>query len=443
MRLRTPILALAAALLVAASPLARGGRAGEGAAGARRQSSQQRPSQPPPEQQQQQPTPSPSQQPAPPPQPQQQPPAPLLTPQPTPTQTPTQTPAQAPARAGEVDEDEVLSVETNLVNVLFNAQDRGGSYVTTIRREDVRVFENDVPQEITAFQHETNLPLSVAILIDVSNSLEYSLPDEKEAALRFINSVVRRGRDRVAVVSFSGTAVVEEDLTDDTEALRRAVDRVRIEPSPTRDEMAAYDAAERAATVPADMEEAGLRGSTALWDSVWATATEMMAQTPPSARRAVILLSDGDDSTSRVRREAAVEAAVRAGTTIYSIGFEPFRGDCDCKLEKDSLRKLSEQTGGRAFFPESAEEIGIAFGRIEHELRTQYLLSYAPTNRARDGSFRRIRVEVTNPELRKQKLKLTYREGYFALPPRPRSARPADAETQRRLKRPPRRPRRR
>lgn len=408
MRFRTPIFALAAALLLlAAPPRAEIGRARAGANPAGQQPSQQ-------------PTP---------------PPAPLLTPQPTPTPTP----AQTPARPETVDEDDVLHVETSLVNVLFNAVDRDRRYVTTLRREDVRVFENDEPQEVTAFQHETNLPLSIAIVIDVSNSLEYALPDEKEAALRFINSVVRPGRDRVAVISFSGTAVVEQDLTDDTAALRRGVERVEIEPQPTHEEVAAYQVGERAAVVPAEVEEEGLRGSTALWDAVWATATEMMSQTPPAARRAVIVLSDGDDRVSRVKREAAVEAAVKAGTTVYSIGFEPSCGDC--KLEKDSLRKLSEQTGGRAFFPESAHDIGNAFGQIEHELRTQYLLSYVPSNRARDGSFRRIRLEITNPELRRQKIKLSYREGYFALPPRPRPARLADAPTQQRLKRPPRRPR--
>jgi len=361
--------------------------------------------------------------------------------QPTPQPSPTPPPVRpAPAKGETVDEDEVLNVETSLVNVLFNAIDRDRRFVTTLRREDVRVFENDGPQELATFQHETNLPLSIAILLDVSNSLEVALPDEKEAALRFINSVLRQGRDKVAVISFSGTPVIEQDLTDDAAALRRAVGRVEIEPQPSDDEVFDYVTGERAATVPAVVEEVGLRGSTALWDSVWATATEMMSQTPPAARRAVIVLTDGDDRISRVKREEAVEAAVKANTTVYAIGFEP---SCDgCKLEKSSLRKLSEQTGGRAFFPASLDEFVAAFGQIEHELRTQYVLSYSPTDKTRDGSYRRIRIEVASPELQKQKIKLSYREGYFALPPRPRTE-ARERAPQQRLKRPPRRPKKR
>ncbi|HLL75347.1 MAG TPA: VWA domain-containing protein [Pyrinomonadaceae bacterium] len=410
MKLRTPTLAFAAALLLlSASPRAGVGRAGDDAGRAQEQPSQERPAQ----------------------QPQQQQPAPLLTPQPTPT----------PARPETVDEDEVLNVETSLVNVLFNAADRNRRYVTAIRREDVRVFENDAPQEITAFQHETNLPVSIAILIDVSFSQAIALPDAQQAAKRFVNSILRPGRDEVAVLSFAGTTTVEQDLTDNAIRLHRAIDSVEIEPPADKDTFFEYQEGERAEVVPARNDLFGLPGSTALWDAVWAASTELMARAPRNARRALIVLSDGDDTTSRVRREEAVQAAVKANTVIYTIGFEP---DCDpCPFDKKALRRLAEETGGRAFFPKRTAEFDTAFGQIEHELRTQYLLSYVPTNRERDGSFRRIRLDITNPELRKQKIKLTYREGYYALPPRPRPPRRTDAqtETQQRLKRPPRRPR--
>jgi Ca-activated chloride channel homolog len=411
MRFRTPIFALAAALLVAAPSHQRIGRAVDDASPARQQSSRQ------------------------PPTPQQ--PAPLLTPQPTPRPTPARTPA-APETVGE---DDVLNVDTSLVNVLFNAVDRDRRYVTTLRREDVRVFENDAPQEVTAFQHETNLPVSIAILIDVSFSQAIPLPDEQQAAKRFVNSILRPGRDEVAVVSFAGTATVEQDLTDDAEALRRAIDGVAVELAAEKDEFYEYQQGERAEVAPAKNDLFGLPGSTALWDAVWAASTELMARAPRNARRAMIVLSDGDDSSSRVRREEAVEAAVRANTLVYAIGFEP---DCDgCRLDKKALRRLAEQTGGSAFFPERAADFNTAFGQIEHELRTQYLLSYVPANRERDGSFRRIRLEIVNRELQKQKIKLAYREGYYALPPQPRPPRraPEADGTLQRLKRPPRRPR--
>ena len=409
MRFRTPTFALAAALLVAASSQTRIGRAWDEPAPAQQQPSQQQP---------------------------QQQPAPLLTPQPTPS-------PKTPARPETVGEDDVLNVETSIVNVLFNTVDRDRRYVTTIRREDVRVFENDVPQEITAFQHETNLPISIAILIDVSFSQIIPLPSEQQAAKRFVESILRPGRDEVAVLSFAGSTTVEQDLTDDAESLRRAIDGVVIEVIADKDEFYEYQQGERAEVVPVKNDLFGLPGSTALWDAVWATSTELMARAPRNARRALIVLSDGDDTSSRVRREDAVDAAIKANTVVYSIGF---KSDCDgCRFDKKALRRLAEQTGGRAFFPETAADFNAAFGQIEHELRTQYLLSYVPANRERDGSFRRIRLEITNPDLRKQKIKLTYREGYYALPPHPRPARRAPAPdadgTQQRLRRPPRPPR--
>lgn len=423
MRLRTPLFALAAALLLlAAAARTPTGRAGNDAPDSQQPPSPQ-PSQQPP---QQQPTPTPS--------PQTEP---LLTP--PPAQTPAQQPT--PARPEAVDEEDVLQVETSLVNVLFNAVDRNRRYVTTIRREDIRVFENEAPQELTAFQHETNLPISIAILMDVSYSQAEALPDAQAAAKRFVNSILRPGRDEIAVLSFAGTATVEQDLTDNAIRLHRAIDSVVVEPPADRDTVFEYEEGERAEVVPARNDLFGLPGSTALWDAVWATSTELMTRAPRNARRAVIVLSDGDDTTSRLRREDAIEAAVKANAVVYTIGFEP---DCDpCPFDKKALRRLAEQTGGRAFFPERLTDFDAAFGQIEHELRTQYLLSYVPTNRARDGSFRRIRIEITNPELSKQKIKLTYREGYYALPPQPRPARrsASPADSQQRLRRPPRRPR--
>ena len=428
MRFSTPLYALAAALLLAASSQTRIGRAGGDAppAAAKRQ--------PPPQQptpSQQQPTPTPRQQP----EPLLTPPAPASQPAPSPS------PQPPPARPEAADDDEVLNVETNLVNVLFNAVDRERRYVTTLRREDVRVFEDDAPQEVSSFQHETGLPISIAILIDVSFSQAIPLPDAQQAAKRFADSILRPGRDELAVLSFAGTATVEQDLTDNLVALRRAVDNVVIEPPADKDTIYEYEEGERAEVVPAQNELIGLPGSTALWDAVWATSTELMARAPRNARRALIVLSDGDDTTSRLRREDAVAAAVKANTVVYTIGFEP---DCDdCRFDKKALRRLAEETGGRAFFPKVTADFNTAFGQIEHELRTQYLLSYVPTNRERDGSFRRIRLEITNRQLQQQKIKLSYREGYYALPPRPRPARPSDAPTnsQQRLKRPPRRPR--
>jgi VWFA-related protein len=365
--------------------------------------------------------------------------------QPTPRATPQTTPQTnatphaTPTPAAE--DEEVLSVETSLVNVIFNAVDRDRRFVTTLRQEDVRVFENDEPQVVSVFQRETALPVSLAILVDVSWSQKVTLPDEEQAASEFVDAVLRPAKDKAAVVSFTGTATVEQDLTSDRAALHRAIASLKAVPPADKDEAFVYNEGEKAEVVPERVEEYGLPGSTALWDSVWATATEMMSATPENTRRAIIILSDGDDTTSRVKKEDAIAAALKANTIIYAIGVEPICEEgADCPYEKGALRKVSERTGGRAFFPEDEQQLRAAFYEINQELRTQYLVAYSPTNKARDNTYRRIRIEIINPKLRDQKIKLTYREGYFAAPPRP--ARPkTERAPQERLKRPPRRPR--
>ncbi|MFL6228448.1 MAG: VWA domain-containing protein [Pyrinomonadaceae bacterium] len=379
--------------------------------------------------------------------------------QPTPTATPPSTPPSAtpqtqatpqvqatPPKAVGADDDEVLSVETNLVNILFNAVDKDRRFVTTLTRDDVRVFENDAPQEVSVFERETNLPLSLAILVDVSGSQEVTLVDEKIAARAFIESFLRPGKDNAAVVSFTGTATVEQDLTQDRKLLNDAITRLQVVLPPSIEEGRIYQAGESAEVVPKEIDEYGTPGTTALWDSIWATANEIMAQTPRQTRRAMIILSDGDDSGrpwARLERADAVAAAVKADTIIYSVGVEP---DCpghqsDCRLDKKALRRVAEETGGRAFFPKDDTELRAAFNEINQELRTQYLVSYTPTNKARDGSWRRVRLEIVNKQLRDQKIKLSYRDGYFATPPPAKPPQRRERAPEERLKRPPRKPR--
>jgi Ca-activated chloride channel family protein len=142
------------------------------------------------------------------------------------------------------------------------------------------------------------------------------------------------------------------------------------------------------------------------------TAGEILSGTSNKTRRAIIVLSDGVDTSSRLERSEAIERAIKADTIIYSVGI----GDSDNfeGVYADALRKLSEPTGGRAFFPEDDTDLPVAFAQIQKELRSEYWVAYSPTNKKRDGSYRRVKIEVINPELRKQKLQLNYRQGYFA-----------------------------
>lgn len=307
------------------------------------------------------------------------------------------------------DSDEVVRVETNLTTIFFTAADKNKRFISTLKKEDLRVLEDGQAQELFTFQQNTDLPLSAAILIDCSASEERTLPDEKAAARSFLESVLRPGKDEAAIVSFTGEVTLEQGFTGSIERLRRAIDRVDFVPP------AGYigGGIVVGGTPPISDTNQALAGSTAIWDAVWATSNELLQDSADNARRAIILLTDGEDTISQVKMQDAIERAQKADALVYTIGI----GDSyNFGVNEGALRKIAEQTGGRAYFPRSERELREAFAQIQRDLREQYLVAYSPLNKARDGSYRRIQIEITNPELRKQ-LKLNYRPGYFAKTP--------------------------
>ncbi len=321
----------------------------------------------------------------------------------------TPTPARRPAaRQDETlqDDDDVERVETDLTNVLFTAVDRQRRFVTNIRREDIEVYEDGVRQEIFTFQRETDRPLSLALLIDTSNSQERTLPEEKAAARSFVDAVIRPAKDEVAVLSFTGDATLEQSLTGNPATARRAIDRVEFTPP-----SGYVGGGVLVGTPPISGDNQRLAGSTAIWDAIYVTSNEVLNDTSDKTRRAIILLSDGVDTSSQMKMTEAIDSAIKSDAIIYSIGIgDAFFGG----VEESSLRKLSERTGGRAFFPKNEGDLRAAFGQIQDELRSQYLVAYSPLKKVKDGSYRQLRIDIVNPELRKQNLRLTYRQGYFA-----------------------------
>lgn len=330
-------------------------------------------------------------------------PGPLNVPQATPT---------PPKKEDEVtlSSDDVVRVETNLTNVFFTAADKQKRYIGNLKREDVRVLEDGVPQEIFTFQPNSDLPLSLAILIDCSGSMERTLPEEKAAARAFLESVMRPGKDEAAVVSFTGEVTLEQGLTGSIARLRRAIDQVDFVPP------SGYigGGIVVGGTPPISGTQQTLAGSTAIWDAIWATSNELLSDSAEHQRRAIILLTDGEDTISQVRMQDAIGRALKADALIYAIGI----GDrYQFGINEGALKKLTEGTGGRAYFPRSEREMRDAFAQIERELREQYLIAYSPSNKMRDGSYRRVIIELVNPEFRKDNLRLTYRPGYFAKTP--------------------------
>src|ERR1051325_7841710 len=306
-------------------------------------------------------------------------------------------------------QDDVIRTESDVTNLPFTVMDKQHRFITTLKAEDLRVLEDGVPQQLFTFQQETDRPLAIAFLIDVSRSQEVTLGDEKAAARAFIEKVIQSNKDQVAIVPFTGLAYLEQPMTRDILSVYRVLERVDVA-------VPSYLGAGRPLTgiptgpgLPAPTEE----GTTAIWDAVALTSTNVMEKAPGLRRRVIILLTDGLNSTGRLNQKEAINRALAAETVVYAIGIGNKREGVD----RGVLRDLAERTGGRAFFPDKKFDLNAAFAEIETELRTQYLIAYSSTNKKRDGGYRKITIEITNPDLRKEKLELRHRPGYYAKEP--------------------------
>lgn len=313
--------------------------------------------------------------------------------------TPTATPPP-------IDDPEIIKVDSDVVNVLFTAQDKNRRLLTSLGQGDVKLFENGEVQEIISFSRQVDLPMSLAILIDVSASQERTLPEEKMAAISFLETVVRPAKDEVCIVSFTGEATLEQGMTNNLQRLRRSVDSVRFNPP-----SGYIGGGVITGTPPISGDNQAVQGSTAIWDAIWVTSDEILGPAPERTRRAIILLSDGVNTFGKKKLDDAVQAALKSEAIIYSIGIgDNFYSGVD----KGSLNKISERTGGRAYYPRDESELREAFKQIQDEMRSQYLIAYEPTNQNRDGSYRKIEIQVTNQKLKDEKVKVTHRQGYFA-----------------------------
>jgi VWFA-related protein len=275
---------------------------------------------------------------------------------------------------------ETIKKRVDEVNVVFTVTDKHGHFVKNLSKSDFRVVDDNKPAvSIVSFSSETNLPLRVGLLIDSSNSVRDRFRFEQESAIEFLNQIVRPKSDRAFVIGFDTTAEVTQDFTDSAELLSRGVRMLRP------------------------------GGGTALFDAVFYACRDklMKVRTTGPARRAIILLSDGEDNQSRVTREEAIEMAQRAEVIIYTIS----TNISGVKLRGDKvLERLADATGGRAFFPFKIQDVANAFSEIQDELRSQYLLAYKPADLKPDGRYRAIDIVAENHKT----LRVRARKGYFA-----------------------------
>jgi Ca-activated chloride channel family protein len=289
----------------------------------------------------------------------------------------------------------------NEARLLLTAVDKDGHFVNTLRADDLRVLEDGAPQKIADFHQITDRAVSLAIMIDDSASQERTLPAQKLAATSFVDSIIGPNQDEAAVATFTGTLTIEQALTNHVPLLREAIARAEFVPPP------GYV---RGGLIigpppPPSRSPAALAGATAIWDSVIVACNDFFSSSVGQKRRAIILLTDGIDTISKSKLSDAVDRANQANVAIYSIGI----GDTkEFGLEKDPLRKLSERTGGRAFFPRKIGDLATIFAEIGQELRAQYVISYIPNRTA--GATGKIRVEIVNPVLRKSNVRLYYQQ---------------------------------
>ena len=285
----------------------------------------------------------------------------------------------APRPVANPQQQDTLSVNVNLVDLLYTVADKKGKFITNLRKEDFKVYEDDKNQAVTNFAAETDLPLTIALLVDTSGSIRDKLRFEQEAAIEFFYSTLHRGKDKGMVISFDSGVDLLQDFTDNPETLADAVRKIR----------------------------AG--GGTSLYDAIYLAVNEKLANQP--GRLVIILISDGDDNSSRISLTETLELAQRRNVAIYSISTNSaaYFGSKDQDRGDKTLKRFSEDTGGRPFFPEKIQDLAISFQEIGEELRSQYRLAYIPSNNRADGTFRKIRIDVTN-----KNYKVKARTGYYA-----------------------------
>ncbi len=292
--------------------------------------------------------------------------------------SPAQQPAPAPADQA-AENAPVIHVGVNEVNLIFTVTDKHGHYIPNLRQSDFALLDNQrAPERINSFHQQINLPLRVGIVIDASTSIRTRFQFEQQSASEFLLQVLKSRADRAFVMGFDVTPTVTQDWTNNIDGLETGINRLRP------------------------------GGGTALFDAVYTACRDKMLteRGPEPVRKAMILISDGDDNQSRVHPDEAIKMCERAETIIYAIStnWTPSRGKGD-----KVLSDMAVATGGEVFFPPSVEQMSESFHNIEEELRSQYALNYTPADFKYDGAFRSIYLYCTD-----RRYQVRAKKGYFA-----------------------------
>jgi Ca-activated chloride channel family protein len=312
--------------------------------------------------------------------PAQQPATPPAAPPAAPTPAPAAPPAATPQAQAPTDETPVIKLGVDEVDLIFTVTDKHGHYIPNLQQSDFALLDDQkAPAHVNSFHQQINLPLRVGLVIDASTSIRSRFQFEQQSATEFLLDVMKARTDRAFVMGFDVTPNVTQDWTNNIDGLETGVNRLRP------------------------------GGGTALFDAVYTACRDKMidvARGQEPVRKAIVLISDGDDNQSRVHPDEVIKECERAETIIYAIStnWTPSRGKGD-----QVLQQMSESTGGRVFFPPSVEEMASSFKDIEEELRSQYALAYTPADFKFDGAFRSIYLYCND-----RRYMARAKKGYFA-----------------------------
>jgi VWFA-related protein len=290
-----------------------------------------------------------------------------------------------------------IKVEVNVVNIMCSVRDNRNALVPNLGKDDFQISEEGKPQDIRYFERETDLPLTLGLLVDVSGSQRNLIPTEKRAAEAFFGSVLRK-KDMAFLISFGSEAELLQDYTSSVVLLRDGLDQLKLSAPPPN-------------PMPSPVPTVYKPRGTILFDAVYLAAHDQLRS--QVGRKAIVIITDGVDQGSRLKLSDAIEAAQKADAIIYSIyyadpgaygggwGFyTPGSGD---------LRRMSEETGGRMFEVGRKNTLEDIFRQIQEEMRSQYAIGYVSSNPARDGAYRRVDVRT-----RQKGYKVQARKGYYA-----------------------------
>jgi VWFA-related protein len=284
---------------------------------------------------------------------------------------------------------QTLKVQTAVVNVFATVRDHHNGIIGDLTKDDFKIFEDGVEQKVAYFAKEVDIPISLAILIDTSGSMQQILDAEEDAASRFVHQVLRK-KDEALVMSFDTDVNLLADFTEDPAVLARAIRHATIN-------------AAGPAITPGTVPQQG--GGTNLYDAVYLACHDELAN--EAGRKAIVLLTDAEDTGSKMTEGDAIEAAQRADSVVHILLISD--PNASQGYGAGVASHMTQDTGGRVINVRNEKSLEKAFDVVSEELRSQYVLGYSSTNTKRDGTFRRIKVEVNRPEV-----KVLARRGYYA-----------------------------